>query len=37
VDLATTEGRREAVDRQLFTSVCPDFVKDAARILDDLL
>ena len=37
VDLATTEGRREAVDRKLFTTICPDFVKDAARILDDLL
>jgi C_GCAxxG_C_C family probable redox protein len=37
VDLATREGRQEAVDRQLFTGVCPDIVKDAAQILDDLL
>ena len=37
VDLGTEAGRQEAVDRNLFTEVCPGFVEDAADILDDLL
>jgi C_GCAxxG_C_C family probable redox protein len=37
VDLSTDKGRQEAIDRKLFTAVCPAFVKDAAKILDDLL
>ena len=37
VDPSTEKGRQEAKDRKLFTTVCPEFVKDAANILDDLL
>lgn len=37
VNLGTEKGRQEAVDRKLFTTVCPEFVRDAAEILDDLL
>jgi len=37
VDPSTEKGRQEAIDRKLFTTVCPEFVKDAAEILDDLL
>jgi len=37
VDLSTETGRQEAVDRKLFTTVCSELVRDAAKILDDLL
>lgn len=36
-DLSTPEGRAEAHDKKVFTSVCPDFVRDAAKILERLL
>ena len=36
VDLGTRDGRKEAEERKLFTSVCPAFVRDAAQILEDL-
>jgi len=37
VDLGTETGRQEAAERKLFTTICPEFVRDAAKILDDLL
>lgn len=37
VDLGTEEGRQEALDRKLFTKVCPEIVRDAAKILEDIL
>jgi C_GCAxxG_C_C family probable redox protein len=37
VDLGTPEGQKEAVDRKLFTEVCPGFVEDATEILENLL
>ena len=36
-DLSTTEGLAEARSKKVFTSVCPDFVRDAAKILERLL
>lgn len=37
VDLSTDEGRRVAAEKNLFTTVCPKFVTDAADILEDML
>lgn len=37
VDLSTEAGHKAAVERNLFTTICPRFVRDAAEILDDLL
>jgi C_GCAxxG_C_C family probable redox protein len=37
VDLGTRAGQKEAVDRKLFTEICPGFVEDASEILDVLL
>jgi len=37
VDVGTEMGRQQAADRKLFTTLCPEFVRDAAKILDDLL
>lgn len=36
-DISTSEGVAEARDKKLFTSVCPDFVRDSAKILEDML
>jgi len=36
-DLATEGGRQEAADKKLFTTRCPMFVEDAAKIVDELL
>ena len=36
VDLGTEAGRKEALDRNLFREVCPNFVRDAAEILDEM-
>jgi len=36
-DLNTTKGLAETRDKNLFTTVCPDFVGDAAKILETLL
>lgn len=36
-DLSTTKGLAEARDKKVFTSVCPDFVRDSAQILEILL
>ncbi|UCF04202.1 MAG: C_GCAxxG_C_C family protein [bacterium] len=36
-DISTPEGLRDAEDSGVFTEVCPNFVKDAATILDELL
>ena len=36
VDLSAPEGRQEAADRKLFTTVCPTFVRDAALILETM-
>lgn len=36
VDLATPDGRREAERRNLFHTLCPDIVRDAAEILTEL-
>ena len=36
-DLSTPEGLVEARDKKIFTSVCPDFVRDSVRTLEMLL
>ena len=36
-DLSTPEGFAEARDKKVFTSVCPDFVRDSVRTLEMLL
>jgi C_GCAxxG_C_C family probable redox protein len=36
-DIGTPEGNRVAKDKQLFSTVCPGFVKDAVDILEDIL
>ena len=36
-DLSTPEGLVEARDKKVFTSVCPDFVRDSVRTLEMLL
>ena len=37
VDLGTVEGLQEAKDRNLFRTLCPGFVHDAAEILDEMI
>lgn len=37
LDLGTAEGRREAKERGLFHTVCPEFVRHAAQILEEML
>ncbi|MBI5523248.1 MAG: C_GCAxxG_C_C family protein [Desulfarculus sp.] len=37
LDLGTPEGRRQAQERGLFTSLCPQFVKSAGDILEQVL
>ncbi len=36
VDVGTSEGRGRAVKENLYQTLCPDFVKTAAEILQDL-
>jgi C_GCAxxG_C_C family probable redox protein len=36
VDLGSETGRKEAIERKLFTAVCPGIVRDAAEILQEL-
>ncbi|MFA5054868.1 MAG: C-GCAxxG-C-C family protein [Dehalococcoidia bacterium] len=36
-DIGTPEGNRIAKERQLFSTVCPGFVRDAAEILEMIL
>ena len=36
VDLGTPEGRDKAIKDNLFRTLCPGFVRDAAQILDDM-
>ena len=36
-DIGTTEGNRIAKDKQLFSTVCPGFVRDAVIILEEML
>ena len=36
-DLSTEEGLKEAREKDLFSKICPDFVADAARILEEVL
>jgi C_GCAxxG_C_C family probable redox protein len=36
VDLSTQEGRDRAIEGNLFRTLCPVFVRDAARILADM-
>lgn len=36
-DLSTAEGRKAASDGNLFQTLCPNFVRDAATILDEIL
>lgn len=37
VDVSTQEGLREVRERDLFRTVCPKFVSDAAEILEQVL
>jgi len=36
-DISTHEGRKKAEDKDLFSSVCPRMVQDAAEILEEML
>ena len=36
VDTGTPEGRDKAIKDNLFRTLCPGFVRDAAQILDDM-
>ncbi len=36
-DISTSEGRTKAIENQLFKELCPQFVRDSAKILEDLL
>jgi C_GCAxxG_C_C family probable redox protein len=36
VDLGTLEGRDKAIKNNLFRTLCPSFVRDAARILVEM-
>jgi C_GCAxxG_C_C family probable redox protein len=36
VDTGTPEGRDKAIKDNLFRTLCPGFVRDAAQILDDI-
>jgi C_GCAxxG_C_C family probable redox protein len=36
VDLGTLEGRNTAIKNNLFRTLCPDFVRDAAQILAEM-
>ncbi len=36
-DLSTPEGMKEAKDKDLFSSICPRMVQDAAEILEEML
>ena len=36
-DLDTAEGRKAAEEKNLFRTVCPGFIRDAARILEEIL
>jgi C_GCAxxG_C_C family probable redox protein len=37
LDISTPEGRRQAQEKGLFTSLCPLFVRDAAEIVQAML
>ncbi len=37
VDMGTREGAKLARDKKLYTSRCPRFIRDAIKILDDIL
>lgn len=37
VDISTPEGRRQAVEQELFGKLCPLMVADAAAILEEML
>ncbi|OPX92442.1 MAG: putative redox-active protein (C_GCAxxG_C_C) [Pelotomaculum sp. PtaB.Bin104] len=36
-DISTSEGLKYAIDKKLFSSVCPKFVQDSIEILEHLL
>lgn len=36
-DISTSEGFKYAIEKNLYTTVCPKFVKDSIEILEDLL
>ncbi len=36
-DISTPEGLKEATDKKLFTTICPEYVCTAAEILDEVL
>lgn len=36
-DINTQEGRKKAQDKDLFSTVCPEIVKNAAEILEEML
>jgi hypothetical protein len=36
-DISTELGYEEASNKELFTEICPLFVKEAARLLDEML
>lgn len=37
VDVSTPEGMKEVREKDLFATVCPEFVRDAAEIVEELL
>ena len=36
-DISTPDGFKQAHDQKLTTTLCPEFVRDAASILEDLI
>lgn len=36
-DLSTPEGVKTAIEEKLFTTICPAFVRDTSKILDQIL
>lgn len=37
LDISTVEGRKEAAEKKLFTTLCPKLVRDAAEIIGQML
>ena len=37
VDIGTPEGSRDAREKNLFVTMCPEFVKDAAEIIEEII
>jgi hypothetical protein len=36
-DISTSEGYKLAMEKKLFTKICPKFIKDAAEIISEMI